>query len=361
MKAAVLRQLKTPLSIEELRVPPLGLGQVRVRMQLAAICHSQRLEVSGGRGLDTFLPHLIGHEGVGVVEEIGPGVTKVRPGDQVVLSWIRGSGLAGGPVIYASEQGPVNAGPIATFCESPIVAEQCVTKIDPPVDPAMAVLAGCAIPTGAGAVLNAMPPVLDGSLCIFGAGGVGLAAVCGAVLAGWKQIIVADMRQPRLERALALGATQTLHIGTDDVETFAARLPGKGFDLVIECAGDAAAMEEAIWVAKPEGGRVVIVGNLESGRTIAVDPFDLIEGRVLTGSWGGGIAPDVDIPRCVRWAAEGAINYQLLMGKRFALDQVNEAMQALGGDEPGRPILECAMMADATASYAQATRSAGVS
>ncbi len=342
MRAVVLRKLGAPLTIEQLELPPLARGQVLVRMQLAAVCHSQKLEVSGGRGEDRFLPHLIGHEGVGLVEEVGPGVTKVHPGDQVVLSWIRGTGESAEPIRYGSRQGTVNAGPIATFCESPVVSEQCITRIHPPADPEVAVLAGCAIPTGAGTVWNAMPASRRGSICIIGAGGVGLAAVSGAVYAGWATVAVADLRPQRLERAAALGATHTVDAGKEELEQASMRITGgQGFDLVVECAGTSRSMEAAVRIAKPRGGRTVIVGNLKAGQAIAVDPFDLIAGRSLTGSWGGGINPDVDIPRCVRLVERGALNHRLLMGRRFSLEQINDAILSLDGDDPGRPILEC--------------------
>lgn len=341
MKAAVLREVAKPLSVEDLELPSLSTGHVLVQMQQAAVCHSQKLEVSGGRGPDRFLPHLIGHEGVGVVVDIGPGVTKVKSGDQVVLSWIRGSGQMGDPIGYRSPNGKVNAGPIATFCELPIVSEQCVTRLDPHVDPEVAVLAGCAIPTGAGTVWNAVPASVRGALCIFGAGGVGLTAVAGAVHAGWERVVVVDLREPRLQRAKDLGATHTVHAGREDVEEAVARITGgRGFDLVVECAGTVSAMETAVRVAKSKGGRVIFVGNLEAGKKISIDPFALIEGRWLGGSWGGGIDPDADIPRIVRLVEQGALNHRLLSGRKFSLEQINEAILALGDEDPGRPIIE---------------------
>lgn len=341
MKAAVLREFARPLSIEELELPRLSNGHILVRMQQAAVCQSQKLEVSGGRGPDPFLPHLIGHEGVGVVAEIGPGVAKVRVGDQVVLSWIRGVGQTSDPICYTSAKGEVNAGPIATFCEFPVVSEQCVVRVDPPVDPEVAVLAGCALPTGAGTVWNAMSADPRGSICIFGLGGVGLAAVCGAVYAGWGQIIAADLLAMRLQRAADLGATATIHAGKEDVDKAAGRITGgKGFDLVVECAGTEAAMETAVRVARPKGGRVILVGNLAAGKKITIDPFDLIQGRWLGGSWGGGINPDIDIPRMVRLMERGAINHRLLSGRKFSLEQINEAILALDEETPGRPIIK---------------------
>ena len=340
MHAVVLRELGKPLAIEELTAPPLKAGQIQVRMQLAAVCGSQKLEVSGGRGPDRFLPHLIGHEGVGIVEAVGPGGAKVAPGDQVVLSWIRGSGRDGGSVIYASSRGPVNAGAIATFCERPIVSEQCVTRIDPPVDPELAVLAGCAIPTGAGVVLHAMPAPSGGAVAILGAGGVGLAAVCGAVMAGWKTIIVADIRQARLQRARQLGATHVVDADAEDLAAAVSGITRTGCDLVVECAGSQATMEAAVRLAKPRGGKVVIVGNLPAGGRMTVDPYDLISGRSLWGSWGGGVDPDADIPRFVRLMEQGVLRVPLLMGPRFPLPRVEEAIRALESNEPGRPIID---------------------
>ena len=335
-----IRKIGYPLSIEEVALPCLESGQVLVRMQLAGVCHTQKLEVSGSRGPDRFLPHLLGHEGVGVVDDIGPGVTKAVVGDQVVLSWIRGKGMAIAPVQYTSSQGAVNAGPIATFCEKAVVSEQCVTRVHPVVPPEDAVLAGCAIPTGAGTVWNAMPGGSQNTVGIIGAGGVGLSAVCGAIYAGWGRIIVIDLHDSRLTRALALGAGHIINAGTEDVEETVLRITqGVGCDLVVECAGAVEAMEVAVRIAKPKGGKVVIAGNVEVGTKFSLDPFDLIKGRWVGGSWGGGITPEEDIPQIVRLVETGKLNGHLLLGRRYPLDAVNEAIASLSGEDPGRPVI----------------------
>lgn len=340
MKAAVLREIGKPLVIEDLALPRLSKGQVLIEMQLSAVCHSQQLEVAGRRGPDPYLPHLVGHEGVGVVADVGPGVKKVKVGDQVVLSWMRGLGQVADPVSYTSTRGKVSAGPIATFCETPVISEQCVTPITPPVSAEQAVLAGCAIPTGAGAVWNAMPAKKEGSICLIGMGGVGLAAVCGAVHAGWRQVVAVDLRASRMQAALQLGATHTIDAAGEDLQEAAARITqGRGFDLVLDCSGDTRAMETAVRVAKPRGGKVVIVGNAAAGETFRVDPLDLIRGVSLEGSWGGRVNPDLDIPRLIRLIQEGVFHLDLLMGKRFSLEEVNEAIRALSSGDPGRPIL----------------------
>ncbi|PCI38397.1 MAG: acetoin dehydrogenase [Elusimicrobia bacterium] len=339
-RAAILREIGKPLTIETLTLPELKPGQALVKMKLAGVCHSQRIEASGGRGPDRFLPHLMGHEGVGEVLAVGSENSKVAVGDQVVLSWLRGSGVDGGGVHYTIGDEVVNAGPIATFCDTPIVSEVCITKIDSSVEAAAAVLAGCALPTGAGTVWNAAPAQKDGSVCIIGAGGVGLAALSGAVQAGWGTIVGVDVKPMRLDRAKEIGATHVIDASREDVAEAAKKITdGSGFDLVLECAGTQKTMESAIPLAGRRG-TVVIVGNLAKGKKIQVDPFDLIAGRTLRGSWGGWINPDQDIERFVRMSVEGELPYQPLLGKRFSLDRVNEALDALLGDEPGRPLIE---------------------
>ncbi len=339
-RAAVLREIGKPLVIEELTLPEVKAGQVLVKMKMAGVCHSQRIEASGGRGPDRFLPHLMGHEGVGIVKAVGPGVAKAAVGDQVVLSWLRGSGIDGGGVHYKSGGEVVNAGPIATFCETPIVSEVCITRIDPSVDAKAAVLAGCAIPTGAGTVWNAMPARKEGAVCIVGAGGVGLAALSGAVQAGWGTVVGVDVKALRLSRAKEIGATHVIDASKEDVAAAAKEITGgKGFDLVLECAGTQATMEAALPLAGRQG-QVIIVGNLSKGKKIQVDPFDLIAGRTLRGSWGGWIEPDKDIVRFVEMAEKGELPYKALLGKGFPLDRVNEALDELTGDEPGRPYID---------------------
>lgn len=341
MKAAILRELGKPVTIESIDVPRLGEGHVLVRMQMAAVCHSQKLEVTGARGPDRFLPHLIGHEGVGLVEDTGLGVTKVRSGDQVVLSWIRGSGKPAAQIVYDSPSGKINAGPIATFCERPIIAEQCVTRIHPQIAPEIAVLAGCAVPTGAGTVWNCPPAdIRRDSVCILGAGGIGLSAIAGAKVAEWKNIVAVDLKESRLSRARELGATQVVKAGEADTEAkILALTEGKGFDLVVECAGASATMEMAPRLARTQFGYVIIAGNLPAGKKISIDPFDLIKGRWLGGSWGGQIQADRDIPKIVAMLGDGRLNHRLLGGKIFTLDQVNDAIEALTGADPGRPLI----------------------
>lgn len=341
MKAAVLRKLNEPLSLEDVSLPKLGKGHVLVKMQEAAVCHSQKLEISGRRGADLFLPHLVGHEGVGIVLDTGPGVHKVKAGDQVILSWIRGSGSQADPIRYHSKNGSINAGPIATFCETPIIAEQCVTPISVAVPPDQGVLIGCALATGAGTVWKAVSQDIRESICILGAGGVGLSAVAGAVSEGWKQIIVVDLKYPALECAKKIGATHTVCAASEDVFASVQKMTnGTGCDLVVECAGSVKTMAIAPRLGKRKKSQIVIVGNLTSGHTFPVDPFDLIHGRHLTGSWGGWVDPDKDFSEILNQVLLSKIKIEFLLGSRFRLDNVNQAINELDKESTGRPVLE---------------------
>mgnify|MGYP001467301769 CR=1 FL=1 len=179
INAAVLRELNHPLNIEQLECPELERGQVLVEFEYSGVCRSQLMEVRGSRGPDRWLPHLLGHEGVGVVLDIGPGVTTVEIGDTVVVGWLETSGLDAKPAHYLNiDTGEkINSGKAVTFCSHSIVSENRVFKKPQTIDNKIAVLLGCALPTGAGMVLNETNPTPDDRILISGLGGIGLSVL----------------------------------------------------------------------------------------------------------------------------------------------------------------------------------------
>ena len=340
MKAAVLRQLREPLVIEELDVPAPGAGQVLVKVAASGICHSQLHEMLGHRGPDLYLPHLLGHEGSGVVEAIGAGVTRVRPKDHVVLSWIKAQGLDGGGVKYGRNGSMVNAGPLTTFNEYAVVAENRVVPIPVEMPLEQAALLGCAVPTGAGAAMNTAAVTAGSSVAVFGIGGIGLNAVQGAALAGAATIIAVDVQPLKLERARAFGATHTIRASDEDpVARIREITGGRGADFAIEAAGLRQTMEQAYASVRAQGGLAVLVGNLERGAPISIDPFDLICGKRIVGSWGGGTVPDRDVPRYVEWYLAGRLKLDELITHRFRLEEINAAFDALRRGEVMRAIV----------------------
>ncbi len=311
-KAAVLYQTGKPLVIEELEVPQPQNGQVLVKVAFSGICHSQLNEIRGRKGVGKFLPHTLGHEGSGVIEDTGPGITKVKRGDRVVLSWIKGKGIDVPAATYFKDKSKINSGAISTFLEHALIAENRLVPIKKEMPLEAAALLGCAIPTGAGIVINTLQAKPGSSIVIFGAGGVGLSAILAAGLVKCNPIIAVDIYDHKLETAKEMGATHTINaLKEDPVKAILSLTGGKGVDYSIEASGAKQAMEAA-FLSIASTGTTVIAGNLERGEKIATDSFDLIKGKRIIGTWGGETKPDTDIPLYVEHYLSGKLKLDKL-------------------------------------------------
>lgn len=346
-RAAVLEELGRPLRVrEDLEIPALKAGQVLVQIAFSGVCHSQLMEVRGRRGTDPYVPHLLGHEATGVVRAAGSEVTKVSPGDRVILSWIRGSGLDAGGCVYSRADGTrVNAGGVTTFSEYSVVSENRCVKLPSNLPLDVGVLLGCAIPTGAGMVVNTLGPTEESTLLIVGAGGIGLSALLAATRLGCKYRIVVDVSQEKLDLAKSLGATHIFLSGRTeaDIQAVNAKVReltlGKGVDYAVDAAGRTRTIEQAFECIR-RGGRAVFASHPEAGSKISIDPFEMINGKRLEGSWGGQSRPDRDFPIWSEWYASGKFPMDRLLTQRYALKEVNEALDDLEAGRVGRPLLE---------------------
>jgi len=206
-KAAVLEALDKPLSIKDIEIPNLLRGQVLVKVFYSGVCRSQLMEVQGGRGTDNWLPHLLGHEGSGIVVDVGEGVTKVKIGDEVILGWLKSSGLSAPGAKYLSGNQVINSGQVTTFSNYTVVSENRLVIKPPSLSFDTAVLFGCALPTGAGMVLNELKPLVGQSVIVLGLGGIGMAALIALKATGVKLIIAIDISNQKLALAKKLGAT----------------------------------------------------------------------------------------------------------------------------------------------------------
>jgi S-(hydroxymethyl)glutathione dehydrogenase/alcohol dehydrogenase len=340
MKAAVLRQFGEPLSIEELEVPEPGPGQLLVRIVHSGFCRTQLEEMAGNRS-DPYLPHLLGHEGAGIVVAIGTGVEVASAGDHVILSWIPGPGVQSETPMYGSKSGPVNAGWVTTFNQYAIVSENRVTPIrhDMPLD--RAALIGCAVPTGAGTFTH--EPGIDSksSIAVFGIGGIGLNAVQSAAARGAGTIIAVDIHDSKLAMAREFGATHTINASSGDpVEAVRALTDGAGADFTFESAGLIKTMEQAYEAANIRTGKTILAGVNPSGEKLCIDPYPLHFGKVLTGTAGGSSKPATDFPRYVDLYLEGRWKLDELITHRFTLDEINEAAKVLDSGQAGRIIID---------------------
>lgn len=339
-EAAVLCELSRPLRVLSLRLTGLKPGQVIVDVAYSGVCHTQLSEARGRRGPDRFLPHTLGHEGAGTVVDVGPGVIKVRPGDAVVLTWIKGTGADVPGTVYDSPEGPVNSGAISTFMRRTITCENRVVPIPADMPLREAALLGCAIPTGAGIILNTAGTKPGESVAVFGVGGIGLSAILAARLSGADPVIAVDIVPRKLDDARRLGATHVVN-GRDGDPVKAVRdlTSGRGVHYAVESAGRRETMEAAFQAVRDQGGLCILAGNLPHGERISLDPFDLIRGKRIVGTWGGATQPDRDIPRYVHWFLEGRLPLAELISAEHPLEGINTALEDLEAGRVARALI----------------------
>jgi S-(hydroxymethyl)glutathione dehydrogenase/alcohol dehydrogenase len=337
--AAVLVETGKPLEIVALEIPALKPGQVLVRISHSGVCHTQLLECRGHRGVDKFLPHALGHEGSGVVEDVGAGVKKVKVGDRVILSWMKGSGHDVPGTVYQWNKRSVNSGAIITFAEHAVISENRLTILPGDFPFSSAALIGCAVPTGMGAVLNTAQAKAGQSVVVFGAGGVGLCALAAAVATGCAPVIAVDLLPQKLDGARTMGATRVIDASAGDaVEEILKSCPG-GVDIAIEATGQPSVMCQALQSVRGRGGRAVIVGNAKFGSRLEVDPQQFNQGKRLLGSWGGDNDPDVDFPKYLELVGSGRVHLDVLQTNVYPLEKINQAIDDLESGQALRPLI----------------------
>jgi S-(hydroxymethyl)glutathione dehydrogenase/alcohol dehydrogenase len=339
-EAALLVQTGTPLVVAEIEIPVLKPGQVLVEIAYSGVCGTQVMEWRGDKGEDKWVPHCLGHEGSGTVLETGGAVTKVRAGDRVVLSWIKGNGIEAGGAVYDWDGRKVNAGGVTTFQRHAVVSENRLTLVptDLPMD--VAVLLGCAAPTGMGAVTNVLKVQAGDSVAVFGTGGIGLHALMAAALAGAMPVIGIDPNPARRTMAKIYGATDVIDPSEGDVLAEIRKIVPQGVDLAVESSGVPAVMAQAVNATRAQGGRAVVIGNARHGTSLTLDPAVFNQGKSLLGTWGGDSVPDRDYSRFGRLLASGRFPVRELLSKPYALEQADSALQDLAAGKVGRPLID---------------------
>lgn len=338
-RAAILENTSTPLVVRTIDLPELKRGQVLVKILFSGVCRSQLMEVRGGRGEDPWIPHLLGHEASGIVLAVGEGVTKVKKDDAVILGWIKGEGLDADGAIYNCEGRKINSGRVSTFSNYSIVSENRLVHKPEGLSFDVAVLFGCALPTGAGMVLNEIKPKPHESVVVLGLGGIGLSAVAALKALGVEKIIAADVVSQKLAMARSFGATHVLDSSDTQFNSKVFELTGNGADFCIESAGQVATIEMGYSLVRKAGGQLLFASHPPEGQFIRLAPHDLISGKKIAGSWGGGVKPDSDIPKMSEVFLRARFDFMPLLTKRYALDQVNEALNDLESGQVFRPLL----------------------
>jgi len=341
MKAAVLVQPNAPLEICDLDLPRLDVGQVLVQVAYSGICGKQIDEITGRRP-DPYLPHLLGHEGAGTVVETGPGVRKVKPGDAVVLHWMKSGGIDSSTPQFRrkGQGGAINAGCVTTFSEVTIAAENRLTRIDPAVRPEIAALLGCAVTTGLGIVFNNADLKPGESIAVFGVGGVGLNVIQGAALVNAHPIVAIDLYDTKLEVARSFGATHVINSRQLAAAAILSELSaGRGIDVCVDTTGNRKVRELAYEATAPKG-RTIFAGVPDASEKICIDSFPIHFGRKLVGSHGGETRPEEDIPRYLKLSQLGRLRLDELITHRFPLERINEAIDVVRRGEAGRCLVQ---------------------
>ena len=330
--AAILVEQRKPLLIDEVELPVLGYGQALVQVKVSRICGSQLGEIEGVKGPDRYLPHLLGHEGGGIVLEVGPEVSHVKPGDHVVLHWRPGAGIQAAPSKYRLGAQAVNAGNITTFQNLTVVSENRLTRIPADTDFEVAALLADTLTTGFGAVIRDARVTIGEAVVVIGVGGIGLGTVLGAHLAGAHPVIAVDIHDHKLAKAREFGATHTINTRHENLADAVQRILGGPADVVFDVTGQPAVVEQAWKVTGPKG-RLILVGVMRHDQQLSLNTLPLHYGKVLTGSEGGSSLPHHDIPRYLRMIAAGRFDPRGMVSHRCSLNDVNAAIATMRAGE----------------------------
>jgi S-(hydroxymethyl)glutathione dehydrogenase / alcohol dehydrogenase len=361
MRASVLHEQGKPLGVEDLELEAPRTGEVLVRMVASGVCHSC-LHAADGSWAGVPVPIVLGDEGAGVVEEVGPGVEELAAGDPVILSWAPTCGrchycVIGRPNLCERRQPgrgvlpdgttrmslrgrPVyHYGHVATYASATVVHESCAIRIDKNMPLDRAALIGCSVMTGVGAVINTAAVPAGASVAVFGVGGVGLNVVQGGALVAAHPLIAVDVKGAKLEHARALGASHAVDAAREDAVAAIRRITRLGADYTFVAVGDTRAVSQAVEALAP-GGTCVVIGVPETGATVPMDVRPLVTGeRVIRGSSYGSARTREDLPRLVSLYLAGKLKIDQLITRRYSLGEANEAFRALAAGELARGLI----------------------
>jgi S-(hydroxymethyl)glutathione dehydrogenase/alcohol dehydrogenase len=336
--AAILVEQRKDLIVAEVDLPQsLEIGQVLIRVHYSGICGSQLGEIDGVKGPDRWLPHLLGHEASATVLSIGPGVKHVAPGDLVVAHWRPGLGIEAVTAKYLWNGITVNAGWVTTFNQYSVVSENRLTRVPKSTDLSVAALYGCAVTTGLATIENKARVRFGDRVVVFGAGGIGLNLVQGAVLAGAAEVIAVDRFDNRLSLAMEVGATKAINAAAEDPFSAINRLlAGERVDIFIDNTGRPEVIAKGYEILH-EKGQLVLVGVPPKGAETALHTLDLHFGKSMTGTAGGESQPAQDIPRYMRLFESRRMQLSRVVTEVASLDKINHLINGMrSGRTAGR-------------------------
>jgi NDMA-dependent alcohol dehydrogenase len=359
-KAVLCREHNKPVVVEQISIDAPKRGEVTVKLGACGVCHSDLSAINGTIALP--LPLVLGHEGAGVVEEVGEGVTDLAPGDHVIFSFIYMCGkcrfcVAGRPVLCL-EQGKALTTPLegttrahdakgaplgifsgcGAMADYATVSAENLIKIDPKIPLDCAALVGCGVTTGVGAVFNTAKVEPGSSVAVFGCGGVGLSVIQGALIAGARRIIAIDTLAPKLEMARKFGATDTIVFSEDPVKEVK-KITAGGPDYAFECVGSGQLAATAYRTIR-RGGLAVVVGVAKPSDSTVIRTMTLpFEEKTITGSYFGSCVPRVDFPRMLALYMAGRLKLEELITRRYPIAEAPQAFADLQAGKNARGVI----------------------
>jgi S-(hydroxymethyl)glutathione dehydrogenase/alcohol dehydrogenase len=364
-RAAVAWEAGKPLAIETVEVAAPREGEVMVRLVATGVCHTDAYTLSG-EDPEGLFPAILGHEGGGIVEEVGPGVTSVKPGDHVIplytpecgkckfclsgktnlcqaIRVTQGQGLmpdgtsrfsSGDTMIYHYMG-------TSTFSEYTVLPEISVAKINPAAPLDKVCLLGCGITTGIGAVLNTAKVEPGSTVVVFGLGGIGLSVIQGAVMAKAERIVAVDINPDKFEMAQQLGATDVINPKdySDPIQDVIVELTDGGADYSFECVGNTDLMRSALECCHKGWGESIIIGVAGAGQEISTRPFQLVTGRVWRGTAFGGVKGRTELPGYVEQYLAGDLKVDEMVTHTMPLEDINRAFDLMHGGESIRSVV----------------------
>ncbi len=360
MKAAVLYEVDQPLQIRDLlQDPPKG-NEVRVKTEVAGLCASDH-HVMKGRAIQP-LPIVLGHEGAGIVEEVGEGVTRVKPGDRCILSFVSNCGhcrqcRTGNPQLCDTnlDTGPrqydgtvrlhdngdeiAQMSKLGVFSEYMITPQQACHPVPDEVPMHVAALIGCCVTTGVGSVINMPAASVGMTVAVFGCGGVGLSVIQGARLFNARKIIAVDIYDHKLEFSYKFGATDVVNAREQDPVEAIRELTDGGVDMAFDSFGSARTTNSAV-MALRKAGVAVLIGLGAVGETAPIDMVDFLRNqKSLVSSYYGAASPHETFDKLVSFYLKGELDVDSLITRTYSLDEINEGFSALERGEDGRGVI----------------------
>jgi len=360
IKAAVLYEANKPLIIDEVTLEDPREGEVLVKLVATGVCHT---DIAAAKSPGALLPRVLGHEGAGIISEVGKGVSALKPGDHVVLTGAGACGkcrycLSGMPIICRVFRPARNSGALpgggqrlkkygqiinhffvqSSFAEYAVVPQESAIKVadEAPLD--IVCYLGCGGVTGLGSVLNALEPVVGSTLAVFGCGSVGLSSVMAAKLASVGQIIAVDIRDNRLRLARELGASHAINATREDPLEIISRLTDEGSDYSVVALSSIEVLTQAVKSLRP-GGRCVTLGGVPRGTTASLDLLVRMTERSIRGGNMGSGRPSLEIPAYVSLFLEKRLPLDKLVTRKFVLEEINAAFAASLSGEVIKPVI----------------------